>query len=156
MTFFDFRKRVKNGVAILLLLFWPPTRGVGYGRYLRHPLLHWLCPQRRGLGVSFAFLDCRYLPILIYITESTELWFQLRCKVFPISALSKPYVEIKRMSPYHCVQISTRRRMRLECMCWQQTVSNRYIIIQVDVGYFHFIMPMIRSSPHKLELIYLN
>ena len=88
MTFFDFRKRVKNGVAILLLLFWPPTRGVGSGRYLRHPLLHWLCPQRRGLGVSFAFSGLSISShINIYITESTQLWIQLRCKVFDISAL---------------------------------------------------------------------
>ena len=40
---------------------------------------------------------------------------------------SKPNVEIKTMSPYHRVQMCTCCQIWLQCMCWQQTLPNRYI-----------------------------
>ena len=40
------------------------------------------------------------------------------------------------MSSYHSVQMSTQHWTRLGCMCWHQTVPNRYIEAEFDVGYF--------------------
>ena len=46
------------------------------------------------------------------------------------------------MSLYHSVQMSTQSWLWLRCMCWQQTVPNRYIEIKFDVGYFQWYMAM--------------
>ena len=56
---------------------------------------------------------------------------------------SKPNVEIKIMSPYRNVPISTQRLIQLPWMCWQQTVPNGFIEIEFVVGYFHWYKPMI-------------
>ena len=62
-------------------------------------------------------------------------------KVFDIR--SKPKVKIKIMSPYHSVQTSTQCWIWLQCVCWQQTVPNRYIKIEFDIGYFQWCLCMI-------------
>ena len=64
---------------------------------------------------------------------------------------SKPNVQIKMMSPYHSVQMSTQHRIWLWCMGWQQTVSNRNIEIEFDFGYFQWYMPMNSSEWPKFE-----
>ena len=57
----------------------------------------------------------------------------------------KPNVEIKMMSPYHSVQMSTQYRLWLRCMCWKQTVPNRYIEVEFNFGYFQWYVPMIKT-----------
>ena len=51
---------------------------------------------------------------------------------------SKLNFKIKMMRPYHIVQMSTQRRIWLQCMCWQQALSNTYIKVEFDVGYFQW------------------
>ena len=59
---------------------------------------------------------------------------------------SKPNVKIKMMSPYHSAQMSTRCQIRLRCMSWQQTVPNRYIEMEFDVGYLQWYLPMVKKT----------
>ena len=65
---------------------------------------------------------------------------------FNFDVRSKSIVEIKMMSPYHSVQMSTQHHIWLWCMCWQQTVPNRCIKIKFNVGYFQWYMPMIQKT----------
>ena len=51
---------------------------------------------------------------------------------------SKPNVKINMMSPHHSVQMSTQHQIQLWWMCWQQTVPNRYIEVEFNIGYFQW------------------
>ena len=71
-----------------------------------------------------------HIPLKVHLM----LGFRHKCTY----SRSKPNVEIKMMSPYHSMQMSTQRRIQLRCMCLQQTVPNRHIKVKFGVGYFQW------------------
>ena len=58
------------------------------------------------------------------------------------------------MSPYHSVQMSTQSQIRLQCKCWQQTVPNRYIEVEFDVGYFQWNVSIRCQLPTDVEWVW--
>ena len=56
-------------------------------------------------------------------------------------------------TPYHSVQMCAQHQIQLPCMCWQQTVPNRYIQVKFDIGYCQWYASIRDSSWELPSLI---
>ena len=45
--------------------------------------------------------------------------------------------------------MSTQRQIWLGCVCWQQTVPNRYIKVELNVGYFQWSVPIRKITANE-------